>query len=382
MCEHDIELRRKRDLERYHRRTAERRAKGLCLKCGKRPPEPHRSQCEPCAEKQRAGDLARYHRRTAERIAAGMCPKCGKAPPAPGRSQCEPCLAKDAASGRARDARLRAAGMPRRDPEKARIADRARRERQAAERREAGMCSECGKAPPAPESTVCESCGEERRATARARYAKGKAAGKLYGGRKVETRRRMGREKSARRRAARLAAGLCTGCGKRPSDGDGTTCEPCREARRAFERERYAARRAAGLCGSCGGPTLDGGSRCGPCAVRETERRSPEQKNAAARRLYARRRAKGLCTDCGEPSQGSARCEPCARRSYHRSQHFRGMPLYPPQYTVVELATGEDHGTWDSWEEVAMCLAFARLSLDQVEVLTDQPDIMTMAAWE
>jgi hypothetical protein len=58
------------------------------------------------------------------------------------------------------------------------------------------------------------------------------------------------------------------------------------------------------------------------------------------------------------------------------------MPLYPPQYTVVELATGEDHGTWDSWEEVAMCLAFARLSLDQVEVLTDQPDIMTMAAWE
>ena len=29
-----------------------------------------------------------------------------------------------------------------------------------------------------------------------------------------------------------------------------------------------------------------------------------------------------------------------------------------------------------------MCLAFARLSLDQVEVLTDQPDIMTMAAWE
>ena len=382
MHDQDIELRRKRDLERYHRRTAERRAAGLCLKCGKAPPAPHRTQCEPCAEKQRAGDLARYHRRTAERIAAGMCPKCGKAPPAPGRSQCEPCLAKDAAAGRARDARLRAAGMPRRDPEKARVADRARRERQAAERREAGLCPECGKAPPAPGRAVCEPCGEEQRAAARARYAKGKAEGKLYGGRKVETRRRMGREKSARRRAARLAAGLCTGCGKRPAAGDGTTCEPCREARRAFERERYAARRAEGLCGSCGGPTLDGGSRCGPCAVRETERRSPEQKNASARRLYARRRAKGLCTDCGEPSQGAARCEPCAQRSYHRSQHFRGLPLYPPQYTVIELATGEDHGTWDSWEEVAMCLAFARLSLDQVEVLTDQPDIMTMAAWE
>ena len=41
MCDQDIEAaRRARDLERYHRRTADRRAKGLCLKCGKRPPAP------------------------------------------------------------------------------------------------------------------------------------------------------------------------------------------------------------------------------------------------------------------------------------------------------------------------------------------------------
>ena len=85
-----------------------RRAKGLCLKCGKRPPAPHRSQCEPCSEKQRAGDLARYHRRTAERVARGLCPKCGKRPPEPERSQCGPCLEKDAAAGRVRDAKLRA----------------------------------------------------------------------------------------------------------------------------------------------------------------------------------------------------------------------------------------------------------------------------------
>ena len=228
---------------------------------------------------------------------------------------------------------------------------------------------------------MCGPCGEERRTKARARYARGKAAGKLYGGRNVETRRRIGREKSARRLAARLAAGLCTSCGKGPPAADGTTCEPCREARRAFERDRYAERRAAGLCGYCGGPTLDGGSRCGPCAVRESERRDPEKRNAAARRLYAQRRAAGLCTDCGEPSHGAARCEPCARRSYERSTYFRRMPLYPPQYTVVELTTGEDHGTFDSWDEVAMCLAFARLSLDQVEVLTDQSPMATFSAW-
>ena len=382
MCDTDIAARRKRVI--FSATTAappSAARKGLCLKCGKRPPAPHRTQCEPCIERQRARDLARYHRRTAERIAQGLCPKCGKRPPAPERSQCGPCLDKDAAAGRARDARLRAAGIPRRDPERATAYERERRHRQIAERRAAGLCPECGDAPPAPGRTVCGPCGEERRTKARARYARGKAAGKLYGGRNVETRRRIGREKSARRLAARLAAGLCTSCGKGPPAADGTTCEPCREARRAFERDRYAERRAAGLCGYCGGPTLDGGSRCGPCAVRESERRDPEKRNAAARRLYAKRRAAGLCTDCGEPSHGAARCEPCARRSYERSTYFRGMPLYPPQYTVVELTTGEDHGTFDSWDEVAMCLAFARLSLDQVEVLTDQSPMATFSAW-
>ena len=100
MCEQDIK--RARDLERYHRRVAERRAKGLCLKCGKRPPAPHRSQCAVCIEKRRPADLARYHQRTAERVALGLCPKCGKHPPEPGRSQCGGCAEKDRAAGRAR----------------------------------------------------------------------------------------------------------------------------------------------------------------------------------------------------------------------------------------------------------------------------------------
>ena len=76
MCEQDIETRRARDLERFHRRTAERRAKGLCLKCGKRLPAPHRSQCEACAEKRRPADRERFHRCTAERVAQGLCTKC------------------------------------------------------------------------------------------------------------------------------------------------------------------------------------------------------------------------------------------------------------------------------------------------------------------
>ena len=48
---------------------------------------------------------------------------------------------------------------------------------------------------------------------------------------------------------------------------------------------------------------------------------------------------------------------------------------------MIEVATGKDHGTWDSWEEVAMCLAFARLSHDEVEIITDASLMATFTAW-
>ena len=47
------------------------------------------------------------------------------------------------------------------------------------------------------------------------------------------------------------------------------------------------------------------------------------------------------------------------------------MPVFPPRFTVVELATGAEHGPLDSWEEVAMCLAFERLSRDEIEVVEE-----------
>ena len=178
---------------------------------------------------------------------------------------------------------------------------------------------------------------------------------------------------AARRVCARVAE-------TRPPVEGGAVCEPCREARRADERELYAARRAAGLCGRCGGPASRALRSAVPCAAL-CDGRDREKKNAARRGRYAKRRARCLCTDCGEPAQGTARCEPCAYRSYARSGEHRGLPLYPPRYTVVELATGEDHGTWDSWEEVAMCLAFAKLSREEVEVMTDASPMTRITAW-
>ena len=83
----------------------------------------------------------------------------------------------------------------------------------------------------------------------------------------------------------------------------------------------------------------------------------------------------------GEPSQGACRREPCAERSYFRSDHFRGLPLYPPSYTVIDLAKGVNHGTWDTWEEVSMCLAFVRLSFEEVEIVTDVSAMATLTGY-
>ena len=377
----DVEALRAQYRESYHRKTAARRAKGLCLTCGKRPPVPERTRCEPCAGKQRAADLKRYHRLTAERVARGMCPKCGKRPPAPERSQCEPCLEKDAASGRARDARLRAAGLPRRDPIREREYARERTRRQAEARKAEGLCTGCGKSPAAPGRVSCEPCLEKRRASDRANYAAGKAAGKPYGGANPEVRRRAARARGKRLRKAWREAGLCVKCGKPPEAEGGTICSPCREKRRAKARRKYAERRAAGLCTKCGSPAFRGLTYCGPCAAIRDARRSPELKSAQSRRRYARLRAAGLCTDCGEPSQGASRCAPCAERSYHRSAHFRGIPEWDPSWTVIEIATGEALGTFDSEADVALCLAFAKLGRDQVEVLHDASPMSSYASW-
>ena len=265
--------------------------------------------------------------------------------------------------------------MPYRDPDKAREHDRERYRRRTEERLAQGLCPKCGRESFPPERRLCHTCGEKRRKAERARYARGKAEGRLYGGRDPKDRRRNGRERSRKRLRVHRDVGLCTRCGRHAPVQGGATCRVCRDGRQAAERKLYAARRAEGQCGRCGESALEGASRCGSCAALEAGRHP--RKNAAGRRRYAHRRARWRCTDCGQPSQGAARCVPCAHRSWVRSGRHRGLPILPPRYTVIEIATDEDHGTWDNWEEVAMCLAFARLSHDQVEIVSDTSPMAT-----
>ncbi len=48
---------------------------------------------------------------------------------------------------------------------------------------------------------------------------------------------------------------------------------------------------------------------------------------------------------------------------------------------MIEVATGEYHGTFDSEADVALCLAFAKLSRDQVEIVIDAPVTASFTGW-
>ena len=334
---------------------------------------------DPSVGKQR--DRERFARRSAERIEAGLCPRCGKQPPAPERSICEPCAAKRNAAGRTRDARLRAEGKPRRDPIRANEYERERSRKERAARLADGTCTRCGKRPAANGRSSCEPCLEKRRAADRANYAAGKAAGLAYGGADPDAKRKSARARSKRRQQARIAAGLCIRCGKRPPVEGGTTCQPCREKRQQAERRQYAERRAAGCCTRCGTPVHGGLSRCAPCAAIEEASHCPERKNERSRKLYAERRARGLCTSCGAPAQGASRCQPCAEKSYRGSSHFEGIPVWDPTWTVIELATGREHGPFHSESDIALCLVFEKLDRDRVEIVKDAPVTASFTSW-
>ncbi len=332
--------------------------------------------------KRRARDRERHRRRAERRRAQGLCPRCGRNTPDPGRSQCAVCLEKRRAADRLRAGKRRAAGIKRvRDPEARR--DEYRRARRRAEARVAqGDCARCGRHPREPDRRLCEDCGERQRGRDRERYARARSQGRLYGGKSTTAKRRNARQRSRRRRQARKARGSCIRCGHVAPLPGGASCEPCLAKRRAAEQAIYAARKAAACCLRCGAVTFEGASSCGPCAVVEARRRP--RRNLAARQRYAERRERWLCTACGRPSGGASRCEDCARKSWARSEHVRGLPLYPPGCTVVDAVTGDVQETFQSWEDAVLYLSFKGLALEDVEFLVDRSPMATLTAapWE
>ena len=246
------------------------------------------------------------------RRAAGLCLRCGKTVPAPERTLCEPCAEKCRAADRARSARLRTEGKPRRDPEQAKLYERERSRRLHAERAAAGICTKCGRVPARPARTTCEPCAEQHRARDRARHARAKAEGIPYGGRDPEARRRAGRKSSRRRSEARLAAGLCIRCGAVPPEEGRPMCEPCRDDRRDAARARHRERPRRRPLREVRDARAGRQGLLRTLALTKEERRDLKAKRETDRRRYADRRARGIAPPAANRPTGPPSARPAA----------------------------------------------------------------------
>ena len=328
-------------------------------------------------QSRRRRERERHRQRVDQRIARDLCVRCGRVAPVEDGRTCEGCRARRRISNRARAEKRRSAGIRRvRDPV-ARKAEYRRARQRAVDRVARGLCGKCGLHEHEPDRRLCAGCGEQARRVERKRYAKARAAGLTYGRTSPHGKRRQARIRSRKRRQARRDANVCVRCARhRPVPG-GASCEDCLIARRAAEKAIYSARRSAGRCVRCNTTTFEGVPLCGPCAVIDA-RRQPGR-NAAARRRYDDRRVRQICTHCAKaPSFGASRCESCARKAYARSEHVRGLPVYGSEFTVVHAASGETLGVFEHWEDVVLCLSFARQSFDDVEILQEHAPMRAM----
>ena len=195
----------------------------------------------------RARERRRDRQRADERRAAGMCPKCGKAKPAPGRSKCEPCLEKARLSDRARYARAKAEGrLDGPNAESSRRAARARTKRRYEARAAAGLCTKCGVHRSEEGRSRCEPCLERRNAADRRQWQLRRSAGRCgpcgapapSGAARCERcstvqAKRPSRKAYARKiYARRKARSECTDCGAYSAGA--SRCAPC--ARRSYVR--------------------------------------------------------------------------------------------------------------------------------------------------
>lgn len=178
----------------------ERKAAGLCVRCGKVHPADGMVVCLECRQKYnlyRKG-ASRERREYLKKI--HVCPKCGREKLYEGEKTCPDCLEKQREYHRV---------WSRNHKEKVREYQKNYRDRCAAK----GLCIQCGK-PAENGKMVCRSCMRKR----------------------VQNIRRRKNEKVWIPREDWAYCGLCYICGRPAADGS-TTCADCAEkSRKRFEK--------------------------------------------------------------------------------------------------------------------------------------------------
>lgn len=200
--------------------------------------------------------------------------------------------------------------------------ERCRKRALRRERREKGLCVDCGRA--AGGRSLCQECLAKRGAAVEARRAVLREGGLC---------RECGRPAAPGHtrcteclqkvnagtrtlRDARRAQGACTACGRRPERRAGL-CEDCYRLVLERNRRRRDRLREEGLCLLCGDPVEPRANGSVPPYCRRHER----VQYGRYRRLYWDRRSRGLCVDCGKPVERGedgrprfARCPECQER--------------------------------------------------------------------
>lgn len=142
------------------------------------------------------------------------------------------------------------------------------------QRKNTGLCTGCGKQPPRPNVTKCQTCADKDAEYKKATYTR-----------------------QQEKRAARLVAGLCQYCGKHPVVR-GRKCQPCQQRdnakHQAWLTNATAKRMALKICVSCGREPVapDSLRRCVNCLHDENQRmRNPagRERSAYNRRQWTAR---------------------------------------------------------------------------------------------
>ncbi|MCY3701536.1 MAG: hypothetical protein OXG16_02495 [Rhodospirillales bacterium] len=127
--------------------------------------------------------------------------------------------------------------------------------------------------------------------------------------------RRKDRDRTARLTAARIAAGLCTGCGETEPLPERRLCVLCNEKRNAASGARDARLRAEGK------PWRD-------------RQQAKQYERERSRLQHAERKAAGISTSCGRAPARPERttCEPCAEqhRANDRARHAKARAEVVP----------------------------------------------------
>lgn len=145
------------------KRYEDRKEKGLCVSCGAKA-RPGRVQCEKCAED--AKQTKQFYLRL------GFCPVCHKYRVYGDEKECPECRARRIVNNRLSTARAWAEGKDWADPRHALTRAGKRYKRLKSE----GLCTKCGRRPPAVGRVMCRRCLDKQAERMR-RYREDKEKG-------------------------------------------------------------------------------------------------------------------------------------------------------------------------------------------------------------